>query len=213
MKKILLLFITVMVFICAKPAFSKSYVGIEAGYNQRILTKINEEKLATALHGYGGAIGVNYGYLWDIGKIFSLGADGFISYMGNYFPHKANSGTFHSFVFAGGLVFHFNVSRKVSIQLRSSLGFIVDSYIGSSNSDFMSGAHWRILPGVIIKPRRRIGIPIEIGYVGSYVNNASGNPYIGPYYVNPNHTTWRSTSSIVMHGFQVLTGVRFYFGT
>lgn len=208
LKKSLLLFVIVSAIIQTKHADAfwgadSRFFGIEGGYTQRIpayLRTINNlgtsndlaiSKTINSVHGYGGTIGINYGSFWDLGKTFLIGLDINTNYIGVRFPNKDNSIDVHSFVLGLGLIFHFNVSRKIGLQIRTNTGFIVDVFIGPTNSETLSGIVWQVLPGVVIKVKKRISIPIEIGYIGNFVS--------------------ASQMGGVMHGFQVLTGVRFYF--
>lgn len=198
-KKFLPLLIIAVFMVQAKQATAKGYVGLEGGYAERIPASVNGIKAVNPVHGRGGNIGVNYGTLWGLGKIFSIGAEGFASYMGVVFKLPASTETLHTFTVGAGLVFDFAVHKMVSVQLRANIGYmVVDTFAGVSPSGWMSGAHWRVLSGVIIKPTARIGIPIEIGYIGTYSTNGG--------------IAQTATVKWLHHGYQILTGVKLYFG-
>lgn len=198
MKKILT-FTAVAVFLfVAKPAEAKNFVTLLAGFSDRIYVNniYNDKKV----HHLGGHFELGYaGFSKPIGKKAEVALDLFLTYIGvsgtikiDGYPFSITN-SFHNVSTGLGPIFTFMLSKKLDLFLRADIGAGFD--FASSNSEYgASGIGrnllWKVALGLNININEKIGIPIEVGYLGTY--------------------TIANPESMLMHGVQVSTGIRFY---
>lgn len=198
MKKNILLLAVTFLLLNISQVSAKTYVGVQGGFADRVFTN---QSLNQDFHYLGGFFELNYsGINRNMGKKAEVSLDVFVTYVGTtstikVLSYPAYKESWHMLGAGFGPIFTFELSKLLDLYFKADIGVGLD--IATSNSSLGSSGKgknilWRVALGIDFKINKKIGIPLEFGYLGTY--------------------TLAEPEDVLMHGLQVSSGVKFYLG-